>query len=92
MSNPSNAVNDPVHPHGYAVTVLVNEKPVAVSGPKVTGLQIKEAAVAAQLPVDLEFVLSEEDKHGDTTLIGNGDEVHVNKHSRFLLVPPDDNS
>ena len=92
MTSPGNSVSDPVRPHGHTVTVLVNEKKVDVPAPKPTGLQIKEAAVAAGLPVDLEFVLSKEDEHGDTTLVGDGDEVPVNKHSRFLLVPPDDNS
>ena len=33
--------------HGHEVVITVNEKPVPISGPRVTGLQIKEAAIAA---------------------------------------------
>lgn len=82
--------------HGSAqprtVTFHVNERPVEVPAPNATGLQIKDAAIAAHLPVERDFVLSEERHGGDTKIVGNADVVTVNRHSRFLLVPPDDNS
>lgn len=79
--------------HGrHEVTISVNEKPVSVLGPKTSGLAIKKAAVAAQLPVTIEFVLSKEKPNGDTDVIGDSDELTVSKNSRFVLLHPDDNS
>jgi len=80
------------HDQSHTVIVHVNEQPVEVPAPKATGLEIKQGAVNAHLQVQLDFVLSEERHNGDTRIIGDGDNVTVNKESRFLLVPPDDNS
>lgn len=74
------------------VTVTVNETPVVVSGPKASGLQIKEAAIAAGVQIDLAFVLQEELANRRTRIVADHDEVTVNKNSRFLAVAPDDNS
>jgi hypothetical protein len=78
------------HPH--PVTVTVNERPVALPTDHVTGLEIKQAAIAQSVPIQLDFVLSEElgDKH--TRIVGDNDRVTVNDRSRFLAIAPDDNS
>ena len=77
---------------GHQVTITVNEKPVVVIGPKLTGLQIKEAAIAQGVQIGLDFQLSEERPNGRTEIVGDGDTVTVNKNSRFDAVAGDDNS
>lgn len=78
--------------HPRPVIILVNEKEVSVSGHRVTGLQIKEAAVSQGLPVQLDFVLSLEFEPRKSRVIGDDEVVEVHKHSRFIAVAPDDNS
>lgn len=92
MSAPITTAADRGRPSPHTVTVHVNEKPVEVPAPKATGLEIKQAAMNAGLPVQLDFVLSEEEQNGTTRIVGDGDEVTVNKNSRFLAIAPDDNS
>lgn len=77
---------------GHQVTVMVNNKPVVVTGPRVTGLQIKEAAIAQGVQIELDFLLSEELPSGETRIVGDNDVVTVNKHSTFTAVAGDDNS
>lgn len=85
--------SDKTHPRVHTVMIHVNNEPVEVEGPKRTGLEIKEAAISQGVPdVELDFVLSKEMGQGRTNIVGDTDEVVVNKKSRFLLVAPDDNS
>ncbi len=77
---------------GHEVTVTVNNKSVTVTGPRVTGLQIKEAAIAQEVQIELDFLLSEELPSGETRIVGDSDTVTVNKHSKFTAVAGDDNS
>lgn len=74
------------------VTVTVNNKPVKVKGHRVTGLEIKEAAIAQGVQIDTGFQLSEELPSGETRIVGDTDPVTVNKHSVFTAVAGDDNS
>jgi hypothetical protein len=76
----------------HLVTVTVNEKPVELEGPKATGLEIKQAAIAQGVKIEVSFVLSEELPNRRTRIVGDSDEVTINKHSRFVAVAPDDNS
>lgn len=76
----------------HTVTLMVNERPVPIEGPRVTGLQIKEAAIAAGLPITVDFMLTEELANGRSKVVGDADVVTVNKHSRFDAVAGDDNS
>jgi len=78
--------------HLHTTTVTVNNRPVDVTAPKATGLQIKEAAKAAGLPIELDFVLSHDLSNGDDVIVGDGDVVTVNPMSRFTAIAPDDNS
>ena len=57
-----------------------------------TGLEIKQAAIAQGVPIQLDFVLSEELPNGRTHVVRDHDVVTVNKHSRFVAIPNDDNS
>lgn len=73
------------------VVIHVNERPVTVAH-RVTGLEIKQAAISQGVPIQLDFVLSQELNDRRTKIIGDTDEVSVNEHSRFVAVAPDDNS
>jgi hypothetical protein len=76
----------------HLVQIEVNGKPVRVEGPRVTGGDIKEAAIEQGLPIEMDFVLSEELPGGGTRIIGDNDVVTVTDRSRFTAVAPDDNS
>jgi hypothetical protein len=74
------------------VVVMVNTRPVPLPDRSVTGLQIKQAAIAAGLPIDQGFVLLVDEDDGRDRVIGDDEVVKVNKHSTFTAIAPDDNS
>lgn len=76
----------------HRVTIKVNNKPVEVDGPRLTGREIKEAAIAQGVEIELDFVLSQELPNGEKKVIGDDDPVTVNKNSKFTAVADDDNS
>ncbi|EWM15308.1 multiubiquitin domain-containing protein [Kutzneria sp. 744] len=76
----------------HTVEIRVNKKPVDIKGPRVTGLEIKQAAIAQGVQIELDFVLSEELPSGESKVIGDADVVTVTKHSTFTAVADDDNS
>jgi hypothetical protein len=73
------------------IVIHVNEHPVRVMH-RVTGLAIKQAAIDQGVPIQVDFVLSEELADRKTKIIGDSDLIEVNEHSRFVAVAPDDNS
>lgn len=85
-------MNEQAAKGGHEVVITVNEKPVTVTGPKVTGLQIKEAAIAQGVQIGLDFQLSEELANGRTRIVGDAEPITVNKNSHFDAVAGDDNS
>lgn len=85
--------NDHHHePPGQTVTVHVNERPVRLLKKAVTGLEIKEAAIAQGVPIELDFILVEELGGDRTKTIGDNDLVHVTDKTQFLANSGDDNS
>ena len=74
------------------ITIHVNEQPVEVEDRRLTGLEIKEAAIAAGVRIELDFILVEELRHGETRVVGDRDEVRVDRKSRFLANDGDDDS
>ena len=78
--------------NGNSVTITVNKKPVVIIGPRVTGSEIKDAAIAQGVQIERDFLLSEELPNGETKGIGDDDPVTINKHSKFTAVAGDDNS
>lgn len=74
------------------VEITVNGKTVKIQGPKATGLEIKQAAIAQHVSIQLDFILSEEIGDRRTKVIGDTDEVTLHPHTKFLAVAPDDNS
>ncbi|HET7059709.1 MAG TPA: multiubiquitin domain-containing protein [Candidatus Saccharimonadales bacterium] len=72
--------------------ITVNKKEVKVEGPKTTGLQIKEAAIAQGVMIEVDFQLAEIKASGERIIIGNDDPVKLHKDSQFVATAPDDNS
>jgi hypothetical protein len=77
--------------HTELVQIRVNDTPVTVAR-QVTGLQVKEAAIAAHVPIQLDFVLSLELGHGKTKIVTDNESITVHEGSEFVAVAPDDNS
>jgi hypothetical protein len=81
----------PTH-HLEPVRVHVNEKPVHLKGHHHTGLQIKEAAKAQYVKIELDFLLYLLRHHEPNKSIRDDEEVHINEESRFHAIADDDNS
>lgn len=73
------------------VPVTVNRRPVELPDRKVTGLEVKEAAVAQGVAIDVGFQLSVRDK-GRYQVLGDADGWRARPDDEFLAVAPDDNS
>jgi hypothetical protein len=76
----------------HTIEITVNKRPVEVEEKRLTGLEIKQAAIAQGVQIQLDFVLSEHLEHGRTKIVGDADEVKVNTRSKFTAVAGDDNS
>ena len=74
------------------VFITVNRKQIKVDGPKVSGLEIKEAAIEQGLAIGLAFTLTEETSDGKEKIIGDADIVEVTEKSVFFATAGDDNS
>ena len=74
------------------ITFILNKKPVIVTEHRLTGLQVKQAAIEARIEIALDFQLKI--RHGNSSweVVGDGDTVTVNKNTEFRAVTPDDNS
>jgi hypothetical protein len=76
----------------HLVQITVNNKKIEIEGPKATGLQIKEAAIAQGVQIELSFQLSEKLGPHKTMVIGDTDTVAVHENQVFVAVADDDNS
>ena len=76
----------------HAFTVFINEQPVQMRGHAATGAEIKAAAKAQGVLIQLNFVLQEELPNGTSRIVGDSDTVHLREHLRFTAIAPDDNS
>jgi len=74
------------------IGIFVNEKPVTIRRGVRSGLEIKQAAIADGVAIQLDFVLSLETMPGQTRIIGDRDRIRVKPDQRFLAIADDDNS
>jgi hypothetical protein len=73
------------------IAIRVNNKPVEMTENRPTGLEIKQAAIAQGVDIQLDFKLSQ--KVGDKFKPVKDDErVTINKNSEFSAIAGDDNS
>ncbi len=74
------------------VTVTVNDQPVILEDRRQTGAEIKAAAIAAGVPIQHDFVLSEVRPNGKQKIIADDEKVDVKGGDAFWVIPGDDNS
>jgi hypothetical protein len=79
------------HEH-FEAKVTVNGKSVVLHKRELTGLEIKEAAIAQNVKIELDFILQEELPNGHNRIVGDGDLIRARDHDRFTAIPNDDNS
>ena len=78
--------------HTRQIRIEVNTKAVIVVDEEQTGLTIKEAAIAQDVKIQLDFVLSVDKGGGKTEVVGDTDPVKVHPGEKFVAVDNDDNS
>jgi hypothetical protein len=78
--------------HVHTITISVNNQPVHVQDKVLTGMEIKEAAIAQGVAIQLDFLLSEQLGNGHARIVGDSDEVRVHEHAKFTAIAGDDNS
>lgn len=78
---------------GGSVAVTVNRKPVTLLKHRVTGLEIKQGAIAQGVEIEEDFLLTEEahDGHNART-IPDDKTITVTRHSVFTANDVDDDS
>jgi pterin-4a-carbinolamine dehydratase len=79
--------------HHHHVTVKVNRKSVKLESHRVTGLEIKDAAIAQGVEIQTDFQLTEEAHGGHPArIIGDDQKITVTDHSEFTANDVDDDS
>jgi thioredoxin reductase len=78
--------------HASEIEIHVNERPVRMIGHRHTGLQIKEAAIAQHVKIQIDFLLYLERGHAPNKQIADDEEVAITHESRFHAIADDDNS
>ncbi len=74
------------------IPVEVNGKVVLLDERVMTGLEIKQAAIAQHVEIQPDFVLQLERRNGEFDTIGDDDKVLVRRGLNFTAIAPDDNS
>jgi hypothetical protein len=80
------------HPRPEKVEIHVNRHKVTVIGHEQTGLKIKQAAIAQDVKIELDFLLFLEREGKPNERISDDQPVHVTNESRFKAIADDDNS
>jgi len=81
-----------IRPVEKLVEIFVNDKSVKIERGEHPGLEIKQAAIAQSVQIQLDVVLSLEKRHGETQIIGDSDPVKVKKGQHYVAIADDDNS
>jgi hypothetical protein len=92
MSSTDAATSDEAREKPREAHITVNDQPVVMARGKASGLQIKQAAIAAGVPIQADFVLSEMWPNGEQRIIADDREVEVKDGEQFWAIPGDDNS
>jgi hypothetical protein len=74
------------------IEILVNHNKVVVAEKTLTGLEIKDAAIAQGVNIRRDFVLIQVLPNGKRDTIGDADPVKVHNGSEFEAIADDDNS
>lgn len=74
------------------VEIHVNEKPVQMVGHHHTGLEIKKAAIAQHVKIEIDFLLYLVRPHQPNQPIGDNESITITRESHFHAIADDDNS
>jgi hypothetical protein len=74
------------------ITIKVNDEAVTLTDKHQTGASIKAAAIAAGVPIEADFELSEVQPNGKQKPIANDKKVEIKDGDEFWVIPGDDNS
>jgi hypothetical protein len=74
------------------IEIRVNHNKVVVTEKRMTGLQIKDAAIAQHVNIRRDFVLIKVAPNGKRDTIGDNDEVTLHDGTEFEAIADDDNS
>ena len=75
------------------VTVAVNGEPVELPAHRVSGLEVKEAAIAQGVPIKLDFELTwEAHENQPEQNVTDDEKITVTKHSEFTAVDNEEDS
>lgn len=74
------------------VEIHVNEKPVHMIGHRHTGMEIKKAAIAQHVKIEIDFLLYLLRPPQPNQPIGDDETVTITRESRFHAIADDDNS
>lgn len=79
-------------PSALRVQVHINGETVNLDRPEATGVEIKAAAIAAGVPIQADFVLSEVLPSGKQKIVPDDRKIHLKDGDEFWAIPGDDNS
>ncbi len=74
------------------IIITVNERPVTFTEHKVTGLEIKQAAIKQGVAIQEDFVLFEVKCDSPLKQIGDCETITLHEGQKFRATAPDDNS
>lgn len=74
------------------VEFFVNGRLIKLKKGTYSGLDIKQAAIAAGVAIQIDFVLSVETSPGHSLTIGDNDEIKIHNGQQFTALADDDNS
>ena len=72
--------------------ISVNNKPVELDEPLITGLEIKDAAIKQEVTIALDFQLAAVEADGKHRIVGDSEKVDVREDKTFVATASDDNS
>lgn len=78
--------------HPVSITVELNDDPVVLSERRLTGSQIKAAAIAQGVPIQPSFQLILKRPGEASKVVGDDEAVTVHDGMVFKAIPADDNS
>ena len=74
------------------IEISVNNKSVVVRKNRITGLEIKEAAISQGVGIQLDFQLLRVLPGGDQKVVGDAETIVITRLAKFVATAPDDNS
>jgi len=92
MNSVVDTQHDKAKDKSHEIQVTVNGRAVLLSEKKLTGIEIKQAAIAQGVSIQPDFVLYEVKPGGKLKPIGDQEEVTLHDGVILRAVAPDDNS